>query len=96
MTELDLEAGKTLLSLIRTTEKALDQLNKWLNARGVLHSSGVPNEVEKGLSLSIGESRGEGFRLDLNRSAGNPRLLLLIKAELEEQLSTFKRDFDNL
>lgn len=96
MTELDLEAGKTLLSLIKTTEKALDQLNKWLNAKGVLNSHGVPNEVEKGLSLSIGESRGEGFRLDLNRSTGNPKLLLLIKEELESQLAKFKDDFDNL
>ena len=94
MTELDLEAGKTLLSLIKTTEKSLDQLNNWLNAKGVLHSHGVPNEVEKGLSLSIGD--GKGFHLDLNRSTGNPRLLLLIKEELESQLAKFKNDFESL
>lgn len=89
MTELDLESGRTLLALIKTTEKALDTLNHWLNAKGVLSNP----EVEKGLSLHIGDG---SFHLDLNRSAGNPRLLLLIKAELEAQLATFREDFEKL
>lgn len=93
MTELDLEAGKTLLSLIKTTEKALEQLNKWLDARGVLQFP----VSDKGMNLTISESKGDvGFRLDLNRSTGNPKLLLLIKEELESQLAKFKDDFDNL
>jgi hypothetical protein len=89
MTELDLESGRTLLSLIKITEKALDTLNNWLNAKGVISNPGV----ERGLSLTIGDGC---FHLDLNRSAGNPRLLLLIKAELEAQLATFREDFEKL
>lgn len=93
MTELDLEAGKTLLSLIKTTEKALENLNNWLDAKGVLQFP----VSDKGMSLIISESKGDiGFRLDLNRSAGNPKLLILIKEELESQLAKFKSDFESL
>ena len=99
MTEQQLEIGKTILELIKTTEKALKSLDDWREStRGdSTSSSSVEYERDGNHCLSINSNlNGGGPGMNLYRRTGNTDLLKVIKAELERQLAKFKADFDNL
>lgn len=88
MTEQDLIKGKTLLDLIKTTEIAIIDLNKWLDSKkSPTHLDGEDNNFFFHLCEHGDGSGCSGFNVCLNRSFGNTLILQKVKAELEERLS---------
>lgn len=95
MIEQQLKTGKAILDLIKVTEKALEDLDKWMiRSSGKISHGGEDYERDSNYSLCISEfSDGSGPQLYLYRCVGNTALLGVIKKELERQLAKFKADF---
>ena len=95
MTEQQLKTGKAILDLIKVTEKALEDLDKWMvKSADKISCGGEDYEQDFNYNLCISEHNdGSGPRLNLYRYVGNTALLGVIKEELERQLAKYKTDF---
>ena len=90
-----MKTGKAILDLIKVTEKALEDLDKWMvDCANKTSCGGEDYKQDINYNLYIGPySDSSGYRLSLSRYFGNTALLRVIKAELEKQLAEFKADF---
>jgi hypothetical protein len=96
MIEQQLKTGKAILDLIKVTEKALEDLDKWMvDSANKPSCGGEDYKQDSNYNLFISaykDGSGESS-LNLYRYYGNTALLGVIKAELEKQLAEFKADF---
>jgi len=88
-----LEKGNELFALVKITEKALEDINRFTPQNRSMQKE----YDDKSYNLYISEnSDGSGKKIDLARYYGNERLVKVIKEELERQLEEFSEEFSSL
>lgn len=96
MDKQQLKTGIAIVNLIEVTEKALTDLNDWIES-GSRSVGGDSYDKDNHYNLCISAFKdGSGYQLNLSRYMGNTALLEVIKTELERQLKVFKEDLAKL
>jgi len=88
-----LNKGNELLALIKITEKALEDVKKFIPQ----NRNNQKEYDDKLYNLYISECRdGSGVKIDLARYYGNEKLIEVIREELERQLMEYSEEFSKL
>jgi|SRR6056297_928402 len=98
-----LKTGNEIIELIDTTKQAIKELDLYIkdSEEWSKHDESYTYKQDDNYNLYISRYYKDtvnriNYRINLSRHFGNTAILKLIKDELESQLESFKKDFDEL